>query len=656
MLIVNFKFKNYVKFINNIKLISLWIFVLFNIYLFQSCITKRTCGGGPNIDCYLDLTQDLRVDKDGNGLIEIYTIEDLNNIKYNLAGTSWKTSETDLGISTGCPNNNCIGYELKNDLDFNKGDDGLPTKWSSNYAGADKVADGWVPIGDCGADSFCYVRFDFDYTKDNRPFSASFNGNGFVIKNLYIKSNKLSTAGLFGYVSGNNSISNIGVTNFWISISSFGDSFSGGLVGYMSVGGITNSYAIGSSSSYSYDLFSSSGGLVGDMSGGNISNSYATCSSSSNGSSGGLVGNMDRGNISNSYATCSTSSSVSSGGLVGRMYGGGISNSYATGSSSGSHSGGLVGDMNGGSIYNSYATGSSSSNSYFSFSFSGGLVGNMDGGNISYSFATGWSSSFSSSSSSSSGGLVGVMFSEGNISNSYATGWSYSFSTSTSTYPVFNYSSSSTGGLVGVIYAGGSITNSYATGWSTSSSSSSSSISSTGGLVGYIFTGGIIINSYATGSSTSSSSLSSFSGSLVGYMPQTMWVTNSFATGSTTSTSSSSLTSFSGGLVGKMLGESISNSFWNKDSKQIINNSERSFSSKLGVGWSTIAITGLTPLITSELQATSGSVRSLGTKAFDFIGNGSYPKLCITPLRAGRQTCTSADYLENVLRQIVFLK
>ena len=437
-------------------------------------------------------------DIDGNGLIEIYTIEDLNNIRYNLAGTSLKTSETDPGISVGCPNKICIGYELKANLDFNN------TRWSSNYTGADKVANGWLPLGD-----------------DTTPYSASFNGNGFEIKNLFIYSDNFNYAGLFGKVLSKNGISNIGVTNFWISFTSSNDNiYSGGLVGWMS-GSITNSYATGSSSSYSssYNLSSYSGGLVGWMSG-SITNSYATGSSSSNNLysySGGLVGNIQGGAITNSYATGSSSSS---------------SNLY-------SYSGGLVGNIQGGAITNSYATGSSSSSSNL-YSYSGGLVGNMQGGGISNSYATG-SSSATGSNSSYSGGLVGSM----------SVGW--------------------------------------------------------------------ISNSYATGSSSSSST---YSGGLVGY---------------------------------KVSGSSISNSFWNKDSDQIVNGIKRGTTgnpAKLGIGSDTSSngsITGLTPLSTYDLQATSGSITGLGTTAFDFIGNGNYPKLCVTPLRVDKTKCTLPDYIENVL-------
>ena len=70
------------------------------------------------------------VDADDDGLIDIYNLDMLNNIRYNLAGTSYKTSADDLGSSAGAPASrpfNCIGrtttsnlcgYELMQDLDF----------------------------------------------------------------------------------------------------------------------------------------------------------------------------------------------------------------------------------------------------------------------------------------------------------------------------------------------------------------------------------------------------------------------------------------------------------------------------------------------------------------------------------------------------------
>ena len=57
-------------------------------------------------------------DADGNGLLEIYTPAEMNNVRYNLAGTSYKTSSTDRGNSSGCPAGGCNGYELVDDIDL----------------------------------------------------------------------------------------------------------------------------------------------------------------------------------------------------------------------------------------------------------------------------------------------------------------------------------------------------------------------------------------------------------------------------------------------------------------------------------------------------------------------------------------------------------
>ena len=58
------------------------------------------------------------VDSDNDGLIDINTLEELNNIRYNLEGTSYKVSADGSGSSEGCPATGCDGYELMGNLDF----------------------------------------------------------------------------------------------------------------------------------------------------------------------------------------------------------------------------------------------------------------------------------------------------------------------------------------------------------------------------------------------------------------------------------------------------------------------------------------------------------------------------------------------------------
>ena len=74
-------------------------------------------------------------DKDRDGLIEIATIEQLRNIRNNLAGTSYKNSPTAVGVITGCPVAGCNGYELINDLNF-----------TTDPGGSVFHANGWTPI------------------------------------------------------------------------------------------------------------------------------------------------------------------------------------------------------------------------------------------------------------------------------------------------------------------------------------------------------------------------------------------------------------------------------------------------------------------------------------------------------------------------------
>ena len=311
----------------------------------------------------------LPVDSDSNGLIDIYTLEDLYNVRFNLAGTSWKTSLTDtVWRTSGCPSNGCRGYELKANLDFSG------TKWASNYTGTEWVTSGWDAIGNCGADNNC------SSINDNRPFAATFNGNGFEIRNLYINKPTQVSVGLFGYISGTSTLINsVGVVKAYVK----GLNYTGGLVGWQDGGIISNSYVSGSVSGRD-----NTGGLVGI--------SYSSISS-----------------ITNSYASGSVSGSgVSTGGLVGYQNGGSsVTNSYASGSVIGAYStGGLVGWQERGSITNSYASGSVSC----TVDNTGGLVGKSEG-SISYSYASG---SVSGSGGTNTGGLVGNQQS-GSITNTY---------------------------------------------------------------------------------------------------------------------------------------------------------------------------------------------------------------------------------------------
>ena len=323
-----------------------------------------------------NVDQDVDIDKNNNGLIEICDLEGLNAIRDNRSGSGT--------MQDGCPSDGCNGYELTRNLDFNNDSSYRTIANRTTYTVTTSTALGWQPIGVSGA-----------------GFSATFNGNGYTISNLSINRNGTDDIGLFGATSGQ--ITNLGLLNVDIT----GRSSVGGLAGRNS-NTITNSYVTGTVSGSG-----SVGGLVGTNAV-TITNSCASASvSGSDDQIGGLVGNSSRNStISNSCATGTISGSGSVGGLVGSNRAA-ITNSYATGSVEGTGSavGGLVGFNNEANITNSYATGSVSGlgNNV------GGLIGSTNAVfTIENSYATG----LVSGSGSNIGGLVGNNPSA-TITNSY---------------------------------------------------------------------------------------------------------------------------------------------------------------------------------------------------------------------------------------------
>ena len=296
-------------------------------------------------------------DRDGDGLIEISNIEQLDSIQYNLMGI--------------CASGACNGYELTRSLDFNN-----PSSYRSGTVNtAFTSGSGWDPIGTLSVVSF----------------NATFEGNGFTIDHLYINRTSTNYVGLFGFTESNSRIRNIGLTN----VSVTGNDYVGGLVGY-NYGTISQSHSTGSVRGNSLV-----GGLVGWSSAGTIIQSSATGYVTGNGNVGGLVGQSIGGTIIQSHATVSVMGSVAGnryvGGLVGNDRYGSIIQSYATGAVTGTGTstyggvGGLVGINTCGTISQSYATGAVTGTGA-SGGF-GGLVGVINscniGTTITQSYATG---------------------------------------------------------------------------------------------------------------------------------------------------------------------------------------------------------------------------------------------------------------------------
>ena len=281
-------------------------------------ISVKVLNGTPALSTvdFTVLTSVPPTDMDADGLIDITTLAQLDAIRYDLDGdgrptsagqTAWQTafsavaaSDDDAAVrdaSTGF-----TGYELMNDLDFEdaNGNGTADDKsiWAEGASGAGvsgAVAEGWAPIGDNSTNS------------DATRFTATFDGRGHTISNLYIDRPSTSYVGLFGALGTGGNVRNLGIEGGSVT----GDAYVGGLVGN-NLGTIRACYATVNVTASQNDV----GGLVGDNFG-TISACYATGNASGSGFVGGLVG-YNRVTISACYATGDATGTGSDvGGLVG---------------------------------------------------------------------------------------------------------------------------------------------------------------------------------------------------------------------------------------------------------------------------------------------------------------------------------------------------
>ena len=384
--------------------------------------TLTTTGGGATIPVYTltgsgiadpvtpvtpsipGTASDNDVDDNDNGLIEVRTLNELNNIRYSLAGASYKTSTDDAGTSEGCKTGGCFGYELTRSLDFADAasyDGGtIITDWRPNNNDPSVATNaGFLPIAHY--DGF----FDQESDDTSEAYIGTFDGNGFTISNLYINTTDKS-AGLFGYVDALQhptvelrntlTVANVGLLSAYVK----GVNYVGGLIGngHAVIDNVfVRGHVIGT------DATSIVGGLIGIASG-EITNSYTTGTVRGSSIVGGLVGqnfNVLRNSFSASdvFATGGTTPAI--GGLVGTTYGppAPLRNSYAAGdvtcSVNGARVGGLVGlvsTLQGGvdtsEIENVYATGAVSATG--TNVEVGGLIGNDFNGGVDTTLRSYW--------------------------------------------------------------------------------------------------------------------------------------------------------------------------------------------------------------------------------------------------------------------------
>ena len=472
------------------------------------------------------------VDQDGDGLIEIASIEQLSAMRHQQDGSGYKASASATLNSEGCPSSGCNGYELVRDLDFND-----PDSYSTSTG---VLIRNWNSIGN---------------------FTAIFEGNGFTISNLRVNNPTSNRLGLFAMASGNAEIRRVRLANVNIT----GDAIIGALVGESSgskiidchvISGrvhgtlgtsgclvaISNTEITDSSANCRIEGEIDVGGLVG-MTSKRIHNSFASgdvigLASTPGVNVGGLVGRSSS-SISDSYATGNVSGSSNVGGLAGRSTGA-INNSYATGSVSGSSNVGSLAGRSTGAINNSYATGSVSGSSNV-----GGLAGRSTG-TINNSYATG-----TVEGNQQVGGLVGQ--NRGQISNSHATGTVQSRPGQSNVSHI--------GGLTGYM-AAGNVNNSFALG------NISGSANRVGGLIGFL-ENGRISDSYAIGTVQGNSNI----GGLVGELNAE--ISDSYAIGTVRGNSN-----VGGLLASTQTSAIVHRSYWSTDSNT------SSTSSILGVGYS----------------------------------------------------------------------
>ena len=263
-------------------------------------------GDGDGCDADIDndgVANAADIDDDGDGLIEISTLEELDFMRNDLAGESLTDNEN-IAMVDGCvlsEPGECNGYELLADLDFDTNGDGVMDVNDAFFdADGDDEGNGWLPIGSTLA-----------------PFVANFNGNGFSISNLFINRPASDTGtggediGLFGEVSNSITIQNVALDGDLMSVT--GRLFVGGLVGDVSDANIANVSVTGAVTG-EFTV----GGLVGDALDATITNAFATGAVAGGSTVGGLIGGASSStNVSFSYAANNVSGALRTGAFVG---------------------------------------------------------------------------------------------------------------------------------------------------------------------------------------------------------------------------------------------------------------------------------------------------------------------------------------------------
>ena len=364
-----------------------------------------------------NIANNIDIDDDNDGLIEIHNATEFNNIRHNLAGTGYKISAGVNDNTTGAP---------------------TATNKAANYYCS-------TPAGLCGYELMANINLNGvnnwqPIATNNNRFTAILEGNDYTISNLMIDRQSTDYIGLFAAIE-DAKIQNLRFTN----VSVKGQSKVGAVVGYASSSELLNINLIGDNSqtSANAEVIGTSNSIaeVGALAGkfeDKVSIKTRKITAVENDANGNLIVVIreatsevhDTGLIRDiaSNLTVSTNSNTGSvvGGLVGNL-GSPLLTSMSRGNVYGNSSiGGLVGVLSThGLVQQSYATGNVTHNGVANSSRtnSGGLVGMVTTGKIIQSYATGRVSGLFSYNAR-SGGLVGSISSTtgGNVSQTYSFG------------------------------------------------------------------------------------------------------------------------------------------------------------------------------------------------------------------------------------------
>ena len=260
----------------------------------RACVGANLCGTWSN-----PLTVDVRVFPGGGSGSEtdpyaIHNYEELKLIQEDLTAYYILANDVDATISWGEGSDSCTAY------------DGGGTVSSINPCA------GWFPVGIFATGS---------------RFTGSFDGQGYVISNLYSYRPSESHVGLFG-VTEDATISRLTLSRVLIE-----GKLVGGLVGFAHNTVVSSIRIIRGLVKGSGD---SAGGLIGNfVSGGSMRNVSSSVTVEGIDNVGGLIGYAE-GNMINSSASGSvTGSGQYTGGLIGQHSSGIIVNSFGTGTVSG---------------------------------------------------------------------------------------------------------------------------------------------------------------------------------------------------------------------------------------------------------------------------------------------------------------------------------